>query len=94
MDNTVLMSNEMVISNKFMKNTWIGDTGATSHMVNSDKGMIDVKIINERIKMGNRKHMTATKQGLLPCIIKQADGKDKECKIEVKYIPKYIVICF
>ena len=57
-----LMSNETLIqSNKFTKNTWIGDTGATSHMVNSDKGMTDVKIINEHIKMGNGKFMTATK---------------------------------
>ena len=57
-------------------------------MVNSDKGMTDVSIINEHIKMGNGKYMTATKQGLLPCIIKQANGKDKECKIKVRYIPK------
>ena len=71
-----------------MKNTWIGDTRATLHMVNSDKGMTEVKIINEHIKMGNGKFMTATKQGMLPCIIKQTNGKDKECKIEVKYIPE------
>ena len=83
------MSNEAVIhSNKFTKNTWIGDTGATLHMVNSDRGMTNVKIINERIKMGNGKFTTATKQGMLPCIIKQADRKDKECKTKVKYIPE------
>ena len=57
-------------------------------MVNSDKGMTEVKIINERIKMGNGKFITAMKQGMLPCIIKQTDRKNKECKIEVKYIPE------
>ena len=44
----VLMSNKtMTHLNKFTKNTWIGDTGATSHMVNSDKGMTKVKICRD-----------------------------------------------
>ena len=79
----VLMSNETLIqSNKFTKNTWIGDTGATSHMVNSDKGMTDVKIINERIKMGNGKFMTATKQGMLPCIINKPTERIRNAKLK------------
>ena len=50
-------------SNKFTKDTWVGDTGATSHMTNSDKGLIDVQTINEQIRVGNSKFMTATKKG-------------------------------
>ena len=36
-------------TNKFTKNTWIGDTGATSHMTNSDKGLQEAVTINEQI---------------------------------------------
>ena len=55
-------------------------------MTNNNKGLTNVQIINERIKMGNGKHMTATKKGTLPCIIKQANGKDVQCLLE--YIVK------
>ena len=78
----------MINSTKFMSNTCIGDTGATSHMTNNDKGLTNVQVINQRIKMGNRKHMMATKKGTLPCIIKQANGKDVQCSLEVKVIPE------
>ena len=42
-------------SNKFTKDTWVGDTGATSHMTNSDKGLIDMQI-----QVGNGKFMNQT----------------------------------
>ena len=60
----VLMASNQ--SNKFTKDTWVGDTGATSHMTNSDKGLIDVQMINEQIRVGNGKFMIATKKGRLP----------------------------
>ena len=75
-------------TNKFTKNTWIGDTGATSHMTNSDEGLQETVTINEQIKMGNGKYMTATKKGKLPCTIKQLDGKHQDCVIEVKVVPE------
>ena len=63
---TMMEETCMTNSGKFTTNTWIGDTGATSHMTNSDKGLMNVQIINERIKMGNGKFMVATKKGILP----------------------------
>ena len=47
---TVLTTMEevcMTNSGKFTTNTWIGDTGATSHMTNNDKGFMNVQVINE-----------------------------------------------
>ena len=78
----------MTNSNKFTTNTWIGDTGATSHMTNNNKGLTNVQIVNERIKMGNGKFMVATKKGMLPCTIKQSNGKNVNCSLEVKVIPE------
>ena len=75
-------------SNKFTKDTWVGDTRVTSHMTNSDKGLIDVQTINKQIRVGNGKFMTATKKGRLPCTIKQTNGKDQNCTLEVKVIPE------
>ena len=91
LEETVLTTIEdacMINSTKFTSNTWIGDTGATSHMTNNDKGLTNVQVINQRIKMGNSKHMMATKKGTLPCTIKQANGKDVQCSLEVKVIPE------
>ena len=50
-------------SNKFTKETWVGDTGATSHMMNSDKRLLNAQTINEQIRVGNGKYMIATKKG-------------------------------
>ena len=78
----------MTNSGKFTTEMWIGDTGATSHMTNNDKGLTNVQVINERIKMGNGKFMIATKKGTLPCTIKQANRKNVNCALEVKVIPE------
>ena len=84
-----MIENACMINNaKFTSDTWIGDTRATSHMTNNDKGLINVQVINESIKMGNGKHMTPTKKGTLPCTIKQANGKDVQGSLEVKVIPE------
>ena len=53
---------------------WIGDTGSSCHLVTSDKGLINIKIIDEGIKVGNGSTMSATKMGDLPVTIKQKDG--------------------
>jgi hypothetical protein len=34
---------------KFGPNTWLGDSGASSHYVNNDVGMFDVTVISEPI---------------------------------------------
>jgi hypothetical protein len=35
--------------------TWIGDTGASCHLTNSDDGMYDVEVIKSPIKIENGK---------------------------------------
>ena len=72
---------------KFNKDTWIGDTGATSHMIHNDEGLLNVTLINEKVKIGNGKEMRATKRGTLPCTIVQTDGTKTNCSIEVKVLP-------
>ena len=72
---------------KFDKNTWIGDTGATSHMVTNADGLIEAEVIDEKIKIGNGQYMRATKKGKLPCVIQQTDGTETKCTIEVKVLP-------
>ena len=41
---------------KFNKNMWIADSGAMCHMRNNNKGMFDIKDIQEEITMGNKEN--------------------------------------
>ena len=45
----------------YLENIYIGDTGASCHMVHSNEGMYDVKNIKERITIGNGNHIMALK---------------------------------
>jgi hypothetical protein len=45
----VLMATEFKDNNSL---TWIGDTGATSHMTNDDEGMFDIEPNNQQIVIG------------------------------------------
>ena len=76
-------------------NIWIGDTGATCHLVARDYKMINVKMINEEIRVGNGSKLKAKKLGDLPVIIKQADGKETEAVLKnVKYVPRLMCNLF
>ena len=48
----------------FTKNTWIGDSGASCHITNDEKGMFNVIEIQESIQ-GSSGTMPATKKGKL-----------------------------
>jgi hypothetical protein len=50
---------------KFEDNIWICDSGASSHYCSSDRGICDVKNINENIHAGNGDFLKATKIGSL-----------------------------
>ena len=41
------------------ENIWIGDSGTSCHQYNSDQGLFDVKVVSERITVGNGKTMEA-----------------------------------
>ena len=60
----------------FMKNTWIGDLGASCHITNNDDGMYDIININKSIQ-GSSGIMLATKKGKLQVIELQFNGEEQ-----------------
>ena len=50
-------------TNRFPKNIWIADSGATAHMTNSMKGMFDMKDTNKTITVGDGRQMVIQKTG-------------------------------
>jgi hypothetical protein len=58
-DDTAFHVATKVKMSKFGLNTLLGDSGASSHYVNIDVGMFDVQVINEPIKVGDGRCMTA-----------------------------------
>lgn len=49
----------------FTKNTWIGETRASCHIINIDDGMLDVKVINKMVQRtsGQMKAMSWASKG-------------------------------
>ena len=73
----------------FSENTWIGDSGASCHMTNSDIGMFDWKRIDEEITIGNGRPMKATKVGSIRLETIQKNGSMTSFMMtNVKYIPE------
>jgi hypothetical protein len=70
-------------------NTWIGDTGASSHMTNNDEGMFDTTIVQKQfINVGNGERLQVVKRGKKRCIIKQKSGKEIHIILDkVNYVP-------
>ena len=73
---------------EYHNNIWIGNSGATTHLVNSDKHLINCTTIHEKITIGDGKDIIATKKGTLPGAVKQLDGSIKQVYIDVKYAPE------
>ena len=72
----------------FDKSTFIADTGASTHMVNSDDGMFDCKEICEPVMMCNGKKIIATKIGKARMTALQVDGTTTDVVLHgVKYVP-------
>ena len=76
-------------SDKFTSKTWLGDTGATSHMVNKKDGMFDIEYVNIPIRIGDGKVLVAVAKGKLRAKVVQKVGKEKSCVLEnVYYVPE------
>ena len=74
-------------SNK-MKNIFIADSGASCHMIHSDKGMFDTKNIKDEITIGNGASVLATKIGKLRATVETIDGEKKNIILtNVKHVP-------
>jgi hypothetical protein len=44
------------------KNTWIADSGESTHMGNNDEGMTNVKVIDSPVQIGNGMTLRTTKK--------------------------------
>ena len=79
------------IKNKTMyysEDIYIGDSGASCHMVHSDKGMYDATTIKEKITIGNGQSIEALKIGKKRGMIKNDDGTIMNVVLtNVKYVP-------
>jgi hypothetical protein len=56
--------------------TFVADTGATSHVVNSTKYLTDITQISSDITMGNEDQFQCTKKGIFRGFFKAKHGKD------------------
>jgi hypothetical protein len=73
---------------KFEDDIWICDSGASSHCCSSDRGMFDVKNINENICVAKGDFLTATKIGSLKCRVIQIDESTFNLILHnVKFVP-------
>ena len=86
---------EFALKAATMTDLWIGDTGASCHLVTKDDGLINVKTINKKIKFGDGSILNAVKVGDLPVIVEQRSGKKVKATLEnVKVVPNMICNLF
>jgi hypothetical protein len=80
---------------KFDDDIWICDSGASSHYCVSDRGMFDVRDIDEKIRVGNGNLLLATKIGNLKLDVTQIDGTKFTITLQdVKFVPDLWVNLF
>ena len=66
-------------------NLWIGDSGNSHHLTNSDEGMIDWVDIHEPIKLADNKTIWAKKKGTIPFRVITTDGEEYDYDMEDAY---------
>jgi gag-polypeptide of LTR copia-type len=80
---------------EFDDNIWICDSGASSHYCVSDRGMFDVKHIDEKIRVGNGNLLVATKIGIIKLNVTQVKGTNFTITLQgVKFVPDLWVDLF
>jgi hypothetical protein len=47
----------------FQKNVWLADSAASTHFINDETGLTNMRMIQSTIKIGNGKVLNATKIG-------------------------------
>ena len=73
------------------KNLWLADSGASSHMTNSESGLFNVQMIESKITIGNGKHIIAEKVGDLRLSYKEKGDTRTILLKNVKYSPQLCV---
>ena len=67
---------------------WIGDSGASSHIMNLLQGMTNLKDVNNFVTFGDSKKLKIMKTGIKQGVVVQKDGTMKLIEIKnVKYVP-------
>jgi hypothetical protein len=80
---------------KFDDDIWICNSGASSHYCISDKGMFDVRDIDEMIRVGNGNLLVATKIGNLKLDVTQINGTKFTITLQgLKFVPNLWVNLF
>jgi len=88
----VLIANSI---KKFGPNTWVVDSGASTHMCNDISIMSNLKDINQSISVGDGSKMTATKKGTIRGEWKNEEGDIRTITLnEVSYVPGLLVNLF
>jgi hypothetical protein len=64
----------LTTKNKISNDLWLGDSGASCHMTNSDEGMYNCRDIKSPIKIGDGRTLYATKIGMKKLVVIQKDG--------------------
>jgi hypothetical protein len=84
----VLCCYDTITKGKVNKDTFIADTGATSHMKHSKNGMTDLEPYEVEIKVGNNQVMKSKARGTFHGMVIQSDGSTLNVKLtEVLYVP-------
>ena len=96
---TTIYNEEMVLmansTAKFEKNTWVADSGASTHMCNSLDGMFDLEDSNLSISVGDGRNMSTLKVGKFKGDIIDPEGKTKTVTLtNVSYVPELMVNLF
>ena len=76
-------------NSKLTENTWLGDTGATTHMHYSLNGMTNIKTADVSITIGSGKKLRGTKRGTWHGTILRTDGTTDNITLKnVVYCPE------
>ena len=85
---TAFMAREEGNYGTFSKSTHLADTGASTHMVNSDEGMFDYEEIRDPVLLCDGRKMMATKIGKARMTAVQVDGTTTDVVLHgVKHVP-------
>ena len=75
------------VAGDFNQNTWICDSGASTHMGNVCEGMTEVEEIDEPVKVGNGNVMRAVRKGTIRLRAIQVDDTTRDIALQdYKYI--------
>ena len=84
-----------VATDTWTGNTWVADSGASTHIGNVDEGMYDVTEIDEPVKVSNGNRLWCVKKGTLPLTAIQTNGDTVDLILkDYKYAPGFQVNLF